>query len=64
MPSAIQNKKNDPSSFEITDCATDEIFPEESKMQEKLERDLEKSQPKPFAPTMKSMQPMQKKKKK
>jgi hypothetical protein len=62
--SAIQNKKNDPSSFEITDCATDEIFPEESKMQEKLERDLEKSQPKPFAPTMKSMQPMQKKKKK
>jgi hypothetical protein len=33
-------------------------------MQEKLERDLEKSQPKPFAPTMKSMQPMQKKKKK
>lgn len=62
--SAIQNKKEDSTSFEITDCATHEIFPEESKIQEKLEKDLEKLQPKSFAPALKSMQPMQKKKKK
>ena len=62
--SAIQNKKDDPTSFEITDCATDEIFPDESKMQEKLEKDLEKLQPKPLSPPLRSMQPMQKKKKK
>lgn len=62
--SAVINKKNDPSSFVITDCATDEIFPEEAKMIEKLEKDIAKSQEKPSLPGMKPMQPMQKKKKK
>lgn len=62
--SAILAKKDDPSSFTITDCATDEIFPDEAKMINKLERDIAKSEEKSFAPSFKTMQPMQKKKKK